>query len=597
MRSWQYGPMSATTDDSLRYDLVIRGGTVVDGSGRPRYRADVGVVGDRIASIGQISGKGRQEVDAEGCFVTPGFIDGHTHLDAQTFWDPLATSTSYHGVTTAVMGNCGFTIAPVKVDHVDLVFRSLERAEDMAREALIAGVPLQWETFPEYLDVIDGLPKGLNMAGYVGHSALRTYVMGERAYHHEASPDDLAAMLRELDGSLRAGAIGFSTSRSANHATSDDHPVASRQATRAEVEALVGRMGHMGAGVFQLANEIHYDPVDGRRYHEWLRDLAVTSGRPITFIIGTSKVAPGAWRKVTDLCAETAAAGGRMVGTVHAREFATVLSFRANLPFDKLPTWSEIRRRPLAEQRAALVDPTMRARLVSEAMHGPYGTALGAEAREPDWDWVWVYDSPLPPHRRLSDLAAAASRTGGAGGAAGAAGETTPVDVMIDLALASDFDQLFLQPFANHIQDDVLALLRHPGTMIGASDSGAHVSQITDASIPTHLLAHWVRAREAITWEHAIKILTSDPAGLWGFDDRGLVVEGRAADMVVFDPATVAPCLPSIECDQPAGAKRIVQRSLGFRASIVNGEPVFIDGEPTGAVPGRLLRGPLAGPR
>ncbi len=583
--------MSASTDDSVRYDLVIRGGTVVDGSGQPRYRADVGVVGDTIAGIGHLSGTGRREIDAEGCFVTPGFVDVHTHLDAQTFWDPLGTSTSYHGVTTVVMGNCGFTIAPVKADQVDLVFRSLERAEDMARESLIAGVPLQWETFPEYLDVIDGLPKGLNMAGYLGHSALRTYVMGERAYHDEAAPDDLATMLRVLDGSLRAGAIGFSTSRSANHATSDDHPVASRQASRGEVEALVGRMGQLGAGVFQLANEIHYDPSDGRRYHEWLRDLAVSSGRPITFIMGTSKVAPGAWRKVTDLCAETVAAGGRMVGTVHSREFATVLSFRANLPFDKLPLWSEVRCQPLAEQRAALLDPTMRARLVSEAMHGPYGKAIGAEARKPEWDWVWVYDSPLPPHPRLSDLAAAASDASSSGSSGGV---VTPVDVMIDLALASDFRQLFLQPFANHLQDDVLALLRHPGTMIGASDSGAHVSQITDASIPTHLLAHWVREREAIAWEDAIRILTSEPAAVWGFHDRGLVAEGLAADLVVFDPATVAPSLPSIEADQPAGAKRIVQRSQGFRASIVNGQPVFIDGEPTGAVPGRLLRGPLA---
>jgi N-acyl-D-amino-acid deacylase len=347
-------------------------------------------------------------------------------------------------------------------------------------------------------------------------------------------------------------------------------------------------MGRLGTGVFQLANEIHRDPVAGRRYHEWLRDLAVASGRPVTFIMGTSKAAPGAWRTVTDLCAETVAAGGRMVGSVHSREFATVLSFRANLPFDKLPQWSTIRRLPLAEQRAALLDPTMRARLVHEAMNGPYGAAIGAEARQPEWDWVWVYDSPLPPYTRLSDLAAAASAT------AGGRAPTTPVDVMIDLALASDFDQLFLQPFANQVEDDVLALLRHPGTVIGASDSGAHVSQITDASIPTHLLAHWVRERQAITWEDAIRMMTSQPAALWGFHDRGRVGEGLAADLVVFDPATVAPAMPTIETDLPAGAKRIRQGSHGFRATIVNGQPVFVDGEHTGAVPGRLLRGPLA---
>jgi N-acyl-D-aspartate/D-glutamate deacylase len=269
-----------------------------------------------------------------------------------------------------------------------------------------------------------------------------------------------------------------------------------------------------------------------------------------------------------------------MVGCVHAREFATVLSFEANLPFDKLPTWAEVRRRPLPAQLAALRDPATRERLVHEAMHGPYGQAIGAEARQPEWDWVWLYESPLPPHPRVSDVAAERG--------------VTPVDVMIDAALATDGRQLFLQPFANHDQSAVLELMRHPRTVIGASDSGAHVSQITDASIPTHLLAHWVRGQEAFTWEEAVRKLTFDPASLWGFHDRGLLAEGFRADLNVFDPATVGPALASVAADLPAGSKRIVQKADGFRATVVNGTVLMEHGEHTGALPGRLLRGPLA---
>jgi N-acyl-D-aspartate/D-glutamate deacylase len=566
--------------DTTTHDLVIRDGTVVDGSGRPAFRADVGIVGDRIATLGRIRARGRQEIDAEGCIVAPGFVDGHTHFDAQICWDPLLTCPSWHGVTTVVMGNCGFTVAPCRDTEKDLALRSLERAEDMARETLLAGVEWRWETYPEYLDVVDALPKGLNVAGYVGHSALRTYVMGERAYAEEANEDDLAALVRETESSLRAGAIGFSTSRSNNHATADDHPVASRQAAWSEVQALVGVMGDLGVGVYETAHE-HYPEAERQaEYMERLRRLAVDTGRPVTFIIGTSKNVPHVWRSNIEECEKTAAAGGRMVGCVHTREFATVLSFEANLPFDKLPTWAPIRRQPLAAQRAALLDPTTRAALVHEAMHGPYGQAIGAEARQPEWDWVWVYDSPLPPYRAVSAIAAEQG--------------VTPVDVMIDRALASDFRQLFLQPFANHVQEDVLALLRHPRTIVGASDSGAHVSQITDCSIPTHLLGHWVRTRQALTWEEAIRKLTFDPAALWGFTDRGLLAEGFAADVVVFDPETVAPGMASVVADLPAGSKRILQGAEGIRATVVNGSVLFEDGVHTGALPGRLLRGPLA---
>jgi N-acyl-D-aspartate/D-glutamate deacylase len=562
------------------YDLVIRDGTVIDGSGRPRYRADVGVVGDRIVALGRLHERARVEIDAEGLFVAPGFIDGHTHMDAQVFWDPLGTCSCWHGVTTVVMGNCGFTLAPCREAEKDLALRSLERAEDIAREAMLAGITWQWETFADYLDAVDRTPKGINYSGYIGHSALRTYVMGERAFEQAATDDDMAAMCREVESAIRAGALGFSTSRSMNHATSDDRPVASRLATWEEVRALVGVMGDLGSGTFELAQEHHADPALRDDYYARLRALAVDSGRPITFVCGSSAATPGSWRTMLDLLDDIAARGGRAVGQVHSREFLSVIGFKVNLPFDKLPRWKDMRSRPLADQRRALLDTGTRRALVEEALRGPYGGAIGAEVRPPQYDMIRVLDRPSGPYRTVAEIAAERS--------------TTPVDVMIDLSLAADFRQFFVQPFANHDLDVVLQMIKHPRTVVAVSDSGAHVSQIIDASIPTHLLSHWVRQQQAFTWEEGIRMLTFDPACVWGLHDRGIVGEGYSADLVVFDPERIAPGLPDADDDLPGGATRLKQQATGIHATVVNGRVLLRDGEPTGELPGRLLRGPLA---
>jgi N-acyl-D-amino-acid deacylase len=564
----------------MAYDLVIRNGTVLDGTGRPRFRGDVGVSGDRIVALGRLRERAATEVDAEGLFVAPGFIDGHTHMDAQVFWDPLGTCSSWHGVTSVVMGNCGFTLAPCREPEKDLAMRSLERAEDIAREAMLAGIRWQWETFAEYLDVLDGLPKGINYSGYIGHSALRTYVMGERAFEDAATDEDLAAMRREVEAAIRAGAMGFSTSRSPNHATSDDRPVASRLATWDEIRALVGVMGDLGAGVFELAQEQHADPAALADYYERMTSLAVDTGRPITFVCGANASAPGAWRAAIGLLDDIAARGGRAVGQVHSREFLSVLGFKTNLPFDRLPRWQDIRHRPLAEQRAALLDPDTRRALVDEALQGTYRSGIGSEVRPPQYDIIRVLDAPAGPYRTVADLAAER--------------RTTPVDVMIDLSLEADFARFFVQPFANHDLGEVLEMIRHPRTVVAVSDSGAHVSQIIDASIPTHLLSHWVRHEQAFTWEEGVRMLTFDPARVWGFHDRGVIGEGYAADLVVFDPDHIAPGLPDAANDLPAGAPRLVQRATGIHATVVNGRVLLRDGEHTGELPGRLLRGPLA---
>jgi len=570
----------------MAFDLVIKNGVVIDGSGLPRYRADVGVRNGRIASIGRIRESARQVIDAEGRVVAPGFVDGHTHMDAQIFWDPLGTCSCWHGITSVVMGNCGFTLAPCADKDKQLVMRNLERAEDISADAMNVGIEWSWTTFREYLDTIERLPKGINYSGYLGHSALRTYVMGERAFDGAATEDDLRAMEAELRDAIQAGAIGFTTSRSVSHETPDRRPVASRMATWDEVRRLVGVMGDLNAGIFELAGESFdrsdkVDPAKRRDYHVRLRDLAVESGRPITFGLFSRKDAPGVYKDYVNLLDETAAAGGRMFAQVHSRALSAVLSFRTQLPFDKLPVWKEIRRLPLAEQRAKLRDPALRAQLVQAAKARYEGSeARGTEARPAVFDWIFVMESVHGTHRSVAEIAR--ERNG------------DPVQAMIDLGLETDFNVFFLQPIANEDQEIALDLMRLPRAVVTFSDSGAHVSQLMDSSLQTHLLAHWVRERQAFTLEQAVRMLTLVPATQWGFADRGLVREGMAADLVVFDPDTIAAEMPEVVHDLPAGAKRLTQRCRGIAATVVNGEVLLRDGKHTGALPGRLLRGPLA---
>jgi len=568
----------------MALDLVIKNGWVVDGSGLPRYRADVGVARGRIVTIGRVRESAREVLDADGLVVAPGFVDGHTHMDAQVFWDPLGTCSSWHGVTTVVMGNCGFTLAPCARADRHLVVRNLERAEDIAAEAMDAGIDWTWTTFRQFLDAVESLPKGINYAGYLGHSALRTYVMGERAFEKAAGEDDLVAMERELRDGLSAGAIGFTTSRPPSHETPDRRPVASRLATWAEVRRLVGVMGEMNAGIFELAGEAvgrTADDLDGlREYHGRLRDLAVETGRPVTWGLFSRREAPSIWREYLTLLDETAAAGGRMFAQVHSRALSVVLSFRTNLPFDRLPVWRELRALPLDEQKRRLRDPDLRRRLVQAARERDERRAIGAEARPGSYEWIFVMDTVEGPHRSLAEIAQERG--------------VDPVEALIDLALEKDLERFFLQPIANENQEHALELIKHPRTVVTFSDSGAHVSQIMDASLQTHLLSHWVRAKQALTLEQAVRMLSFDNATAWGFSDRGLIREGFAADLVVFDPDAVGPEMPDVVSDLPAGARRLVQRARGISATVVNGEVLLRDGKHTGALPGRLLRGPLA---
>ncbi len=561
----------------MTHDLVIRGGRVIDGSGMPEYRADVAVDDGRIVAVGRVHERGREEIDAEGHVVTPGFIDGHTHMDAQVFWDQLGTSSCWHGVSTVVMGNCGFTLAPVNTGAEALVVRNLERAEDIAPAALAAGINWSWQSFREYLDAVDRVPKAINYAANVGHSALRTWAMGEEAFERTASDDELAAMEGELRDAMDAGAIGFTTSQSDQHETSDNRPVASRLASFDETRRLVEVMGELGTGIFEITPSPKSgspDPDVREEYRAWLRDLAVETGVPITFGLGAVK--PRCYEQL-DLIDSTAAAGGRMFGQTHSRGVSVVLSFKTTLPFDRLAEWAEVRRLPLDEQQIALKDPAVRARLVHAAHHGDYGRPIGAEARKPNFEIVSVFRQPVPPNPTVADLA----RERG----------VDPVELMIDLALETNFEQFFVQPLTHSEPEDLKAVMKHPRTVMTFSDSGAHVSQIVDCSIQTHLLAHWVRDRQDFTLEEAVRMLTLVPAMAWEFADRGLVREGLIADLNVFDPDCVGPAMPTLEHDLPGGARRLIQRATGFRATVVRGQVVLRDGAHTGALPGALLRG------
>ena len=568
----------------MQYDLLIKNGTVVDGSGLPRFQADVAIAEGKIAAIGKIREGAKEIIDAEGHVVSPGFVDGHTHMDAQVFWDPLGTCSCWHGITSVVMGNCGFSLAPCSEEDKLLVMRNLERAEDISPEAMEAGIKWSWTTYPEYLDAVERLPKGINYSAYIGHSALRTYVMGERAFTEEATPDDLEAMKREVRSAIQAGAAGFTTSRTRNHQTPDGQPVASRLATWDEVRHLVGVLGELNAGVFEIAGEdTGLNPDRIQDYCNRLKALAVDTGVPVTFGMFSAPKAPDYWRPFFALADETAAAGGRMFIQVHSRPISVLQSFESVTSFDKLPVWRDIRKLPLAEQEAALRNPDMRQKLVRAANQPPQeGTrAVGAEARAANFKWLFpIMDRAVPPYQSVAEIAAERNQD--------------PVETYIELALDKGLKRFFMQPLTNTHEPSTLEMMQHPRSVITFSDSGAHVSQIMDSSLQTHLLSHWVREKEALTLEDAVHQLSFVPASHWKLAGRGLLREGWNADVVIFDPQTVEPQVPELTYDLPAGARRLKQKANGFLATIVNGEVVLRNNEHTGALPGQLLRGPLA---
>jgi len=571
----------------MSLDLLIRNGTVVDGSGGPRYRADIGVAGGRIVEIGRIRAPARRTIDADGLIVAPGFIDGHTHMDAQVAWDRLGSCSCWHGVTSVVMGNCGFALAPCKPADREWFARCLTAVEDIPTEAMMAGIDWTWESFPEYLATVERLPKGVNYGMYIGHSALRMYAMGRRGLEETATEDDLALMAHLVAEALKAGALGFSTSRATTHVTPDGTPVASRVAAWEEIDRLVGAMAALDAGIFQIGPDISGGAAQ-REFLARLKRVALESGRPVMFgMLSTRQgVEPNPWDYQLRIMDETVAAGGRMYGQATTRSINAVFSLKSYLPFEVLPGWKAVRSLPLAEQKRRLADPELRARLIAEeAAMKPRdselqgGGAATTDPRKPDYANLYPMFDVNWDDPSVAELARRRNRH--------------PVEVILDLALENE-DRVFVQPLVNESPDDVLGILKHPRTLATFSDSGAHVCQEMGSSLQTHLLSYWVRQKRQFTLEEAVRMLTFDNASAWELPDRGLVRTGYAADLVVFDEATVRPRLPTVETDLPGGARRLVQKADGIAATVVNGVVAIENGAATGESGGQVLKGRLA---
>ena len=571
----------------MSLDLLIKNGTVVDGSGLPRFRADVGVESGRIVEIGRVRAPADRTFDADGLIVAPGFIDGHTHMDAQVNWDPLGSCSCWHGVTSVVMGNCGFALAPCKPEDREWFARCLTAVEDIPTEAMMSGIEWTWESFPEYLATVERLPKALNYGMYIGHSALRMYVMGRRGLEERANEDDLRAMAHAVEEAVRAGAMGFSTSRATTHVTPDGSPVASRIADWEEIDRLVGALAALDAGIFQIGPDISGGEAQ-RAFLERLRRVALENGRPIMFgVLATRQgVDPNPWDYQTRYMDDVVAAGGRMFGQATTRSINAVFSLKSYLPFDVLPGWQALRKLPLDEQKCRLADPEMRRRLVAEeAQMKPRdsvlqgGGAATTDPRKPNYANLYPmlgvdWDDPS-----IADLARQSGKH--------------PVEIIIDLCLEDD-NRVFVQPIVNESPADVLGILKHPRTLATFSDSGAHVCQEMGSSLQTHLLSYWVRNKQQFTLEEAIRMLTFDNASAWELPDRGLVRTGYAADLVVFDERRIKPCLPTVEQDLPGGARRLVQKADGIAATIVNGTVAVENGEATGDFAGCGLKSRLA---
>ena len=562
------------------HDLVVRGGTIVDGTGRERFTGDVAIEHGRIVAVGSVAESGRRELDARGSIVAPGWVDVHTHYDGQVTWDPLLTPSSWHGVTTLVMGNCGVGFAPVRPGSESFLIELMEGVEDIPGTALHEGIDFCWESFPEYLDALDGMPRVLDVAAQVPHCAIRAYVLGERAHDTELTQDEIDALARlTLDG-LRAGAVGFSTSRTILHRSV--HGLVPGTHSRPEELLAIGRaMGEAGHGVFEMVS----DGVGSKEEMAWMRTFCRESGRALTYAIAQVPTDPTGWRRMLARAEELAAQGERVVPQVPCRPTGMLFGLQSSLhPFIAHPSYRAIANLPLAERVRQLRDPALRAKLLGEA---PATRDPIARALMSNWRGIFPLGDPPdyePPSER--SVAATAAREG-----------RRPDEVALDWLLAREGKELLFAPLANYVDYDFEAIremMLHPRTVLGLSDGGAHCGLICDASMPTYLLTHWARDRKRgprIPLETAVRLQTKNTADVWGFSDRGTLEVGKKGDLNVIDLDALALAAPEMVHDLPAGGRRLVQHVRGYRATVCAGQVTFEGGEPTGVLPGRLLRG------
>jgi N-acyl-D-amino-acid deacylase len=563
----------------VTHDLVVANGTVVDGTGAPRRRADVAIDGDRITAITEpgAAGAARHTIDADGRYVTPGFVDLHSHLDAQIGWDPLMSSSCWHGVTSVVMGNCGMTFAPVRPGAAGVLAHAMESVEDIPATCILDGLPWSWESYGEYLDVVDALPKGINTGGYVGDVALRMYVIGDAACEtdHHATDNELAAMAREVERALEAGAMGYSISRSLTHRVPDGRWVPGTFAEPREFFAVAEPLGRLGRGVLECAPRFNETDGSTSRVDDemaWIGELSRALGRPFTFNLTQMRSLGNHYRRVLELATDANRSGAQLRPQTTPRGIGILFSLAANTPIDHLPSFGAMRALNGAERLAAIRTPTVRTALIAEGAAADASSFDRMYLMTPESGAVYEYDD--------TDSMGARARALG----------VNPVELYLDALDASDGAAIVNWPVLNEDFDAIGELLAHPVTIMGLADAGAHATQIMDASQPTFFLSHWVRDREALTLEDGIRRLTSDTAGFVGYRDRGVLREGAFADVNVLDLDGMWLPVPEIVEDFPGRAPRFVQRAQGIDHTIVNGQPFLDHGEHTGALAGRLLR-------
>ena len=570
------------------FDLVIRGGEVADGLGSALRNADVGVRDGRIVEVGKLAGSGRQEIDARGLLVTPGFVDIHTHYDGQVMWDSQLAPSSWHGVTTAVMGNCGVGFAPVRTRDHERLIELMEGVEDIPGAALHEGLGWGWESFADYLDAVERRPHDIDVCAQLPHGALRVYVMGERAARLEAAtPDDIAQMRSLAAEAMRAGALGFSTSRSMNHRSIKGDPIPSLRATRDELMGIALGLRDAGRGVLQFISDFNAPSLEVE--FAMLRELVEVSGRPMSISLAQRHSSSRGWRKLLDLVGDAVAAGLTMRAQVAPRPIGVLFGLQGSRnPFSACPSFkAEVAALPLAGKVERLRDPLLRARLLVE-IEALQGDSMGL--RLTAFDRIFPFGDPpdYEPAARSSLAAQAASRG------------VSAAELAYDLLLEDEGRAFLFAPFANYADynlDACREMLDDPNTVVGLGDGGAHVSIISDGSFPTYLLTHWGRDRPQGRFDLAwlVKRQTSDTARAVGLLDRGVIAPGMKADLNVIDMAKLGLSAPVMSADLPAGGKRLLQRASGYVATVVSGVPVYRDGQATGALPGRLVRGPQQG--
>jgi N-acyl-D-aspartate/D-glutamate deacylase len=558
----------------MALDLAITAGTVVDGTGAPGRRADVGIRDGRVVEIGRLSDAAAQTIDADGLVVAPGFIDIHTHYDAQVFWDRGLSISPWHGVTTVVMGNCGFGVAPTRPEHRGLILRTLEKVEGMSLDCLEAGLGSDWpfETFPQYLDAVERGGTAINVAAFVGHTPVRLYVMGEEATERPATPAEIAQMRTIVAEAIAAGAIGFATSKAPSHVGAGGRPVPSRAADLNEIMELAGALGAAGRGIMQAT-------VGPGLFFDEFATLTRATGRPLTWTaLLAGMLGKGSHRFMLERSEALVREGLPVVPQVACRPLNFDFDLAEPFIFESLPTFRPVSAADRAGKIALYRDPAFRQAVMDlheSQMAGPFH-AFAAR--------TWISHSPREPglvERRLDE----AARERG----------VNPVELMLDLALASDLEARFRMAVLNYDESEVAELLANPHTVLGLSDAGAHASQLCDACFATHLLGRWVRETGTLALEEAVRMLTSRAADVVGLAGRGRLGIGAAADVVVFDPATVSPSPLRRVHDLPAGASRLVSDATGIEVVIVNGRVVRRAGrdvlDPAAALPGMVLRG------